>query len=394
MIYGFRGSDIERFFKDIFARKPHVFELGQNYRSTKTIVNAAQTLIQKNVRPDEKHLFTDNSVGEKIIHVNARSQAAEAMFIASQIKKLVEAGEMKYSDAAILYRNSYLSRNIEDAFVKEHVPYRIVGGLSFYKRKEIRDLLSYIDFLNNPENLSSLERIINTPKSGLGEKSVAKVLSLSLRKYKTYAIINLKTAIDCLTEIATENSRLTKKLMPFINRITAIHEWMETEEVTPAKLLQKILTTFDYLNYLKSFDEETFEDRAKNVQEFLNVAATYLDVREFLEDFFMNTEEETDGEEEIGDVVNMMTMHASKGLEFRLVFILDADENIVPSWRCQSEKDVQEERRLFYVAMTRAKENLVICSSSMTMQSGRPRYMAPSSFINQIDEKFVVSVNI
>lgn len=392
MIYGFRGADINRFYQEAFSKKPRIFTMGQNYRSTRTVVDAAQSLIKYNHRPDEKSLFTDNEEGEKILYVNARSQAAEANYIAMQISNLVKSGVMKYSDAAILYRNSYLSRNIEDAFIKEHIPYQIVGGISFYKRMEIRDLLSFVDFINNPENISSLERIINIPKSGMGEKAVEKLASLALQAYQNYAIIDLKTALNCLRDIAETDSRLEKKISPFLRRMSSIHDWMLNSQVTPTTLLNKILVTFDYMRYLKNYDDESYDERAKNIGELINIAGTYLNLDEFLEDLF--TGDGNKDKEEESDKVNMMTMHASKGLEFRIVYIIDADDSIIPSWRCSNEKDIEEERRLFYVAMTRAKENLVICSSSSMLQGGRPKYMRVSPFVNQIGKRFVVSTNV
>ena len=392
-IYAFRGADMENFYKVAMEKKPKTFVLGQNYRSTKTVVNSAQTLIRYNIRPDQKSLFTDNDEGEKILHVKARTQAAEATFIANQIHQLVEGGQMKYKDAAILYRASFLSRNMEDALIKAHVPYRLVGGVSFYKRKEVKDIVAMVDFMANPENLHNLERILAMEK-GVGEKTVEKIIEETSQIYSSYAIINLPNAIEALDEAVSKNNRIMNKINGFITRLRNVQAWKETNEETPAELITKLITEFDYLNYLKKYDEETYEERAKNVTELINMAKTYTDTREFLEDVVTSAPEQEGDEAEQVDAVTLMTMHASKGLEYRIVYIIDANSGIVPFWKCASEKEVQEERRLFYVAMTRAKENLVIASTDIVIQSGRPRISKPSPFISQIDNKFIEAISI
>lgn len=389
-IYAFRGSNVDRLNHEIDKYQHNTFIMGQNYRSTKTVVDAAQSLIKYNPRLDKK-VFTDNENGEKILHVTAHTQAQQAKYVANTITALVKSGQMKYGEAAVLFRTNFLSRAVEDAFVKAHIPYHLVSGVSFYKRKEVKDILSFVDFIYNPEHLSSLERIINIPKKGLGEKSMATITAGLLQKYRSYAIINLATAIDCLDEIAMENPRISKKLDVFNGKLANIKNWMsDNDEVTPKDLVDKIITTFDYMNYLESFYKETAEDRKKNVYELINAAASYIDPMEFVEDLMsIDLDESEEAEDDAEDKVHLMSMHASKGLEFRLVFIIDANEGTIPSWRCESEKDIQEERRLFYVAMTRAKENLVICSTNTVVLQGRPRYTHPSSFISQIDPSFI-----
>ena len=390
-IYAFRGADMENFYNVAMSKKPKTFILGQNYRSTKTVVDSAQTLIKYNVRPDQKTLFTDNEQGEKILYVKARTQTAEANYIAHQINSLVQNGQMKYSDAAILYRTSFLSRNMEDAFVKNHIPYQITGGISFYKRKEIKDVVSMVDFVLNPENLHNLERILAF-MNGVGEKTIEKIISHTSQCYSSYAIINLQNAIDALNDASGSIPRMKKKIEVFTNRLRNIKAWKDGNEDSPKDLITKLITEFDYINYLKKYDEDSFDERAKNVSELVNMAQTYTDTQEFLEDVISsNTDQESESQK---DAVTLMTMHASKGLEFRIVYIIDANAGIVPSWRCSSQKEVQEERRLFYVAMTRAKENLVIASTDTVIRCGRPTRSTPSPFISQIDENFIEQVNV
>ena len=386
-IYGFRGADIDKLFGTVNKVKHKNFFLEQNYRSTQTIVNAAQSLIRYNHRPDEKNIFSENPVGEKIIYAEKLTPEAQAQFVASTINKLVKSDALKYGDIAILYRTSFLSRNIEDAFLKLKVPYTMVGGVSFYRRKEVRDVLSFLDFLHNPANMSSLKRVFEAHQSGLGDKSIELITDLMLRNLKSYAIIDLNTAIKCFREILEQVSRKAK-LAVFIGKLEAISQWLDENEARPVDVIEKVLTTFDYLNHLKKSekDETVYQERIKNIIELKNIAGTYMEMGEFLEDLLTNTAEDN---KESDDKVTLMTMHASKGLEFRMVFIIGANEGIIPSWRCQGVKDVEEERRLFYVAMTRAEEYLVICSTQTMMQNGRARAVAPSPFIKQIDSQYM-----
>ena len=390
-IYSFRGADVEFFFNTI-NKIPHKnFVLGQNYRSTPEIVEAAQSLIQYNNRPDAKTIFSKNEHGEKIVVMDNRNSVCEADRIARMIRNLVRSGQMKYRDAAVLYRNSFISRNIEDSFCRNHVPYQIVGGMSFYKRKEIKDLLSFLTFIENPSNLSALSSIINIPKNGIGEKTVEKIIDFTCQEYASYATITLSRAIDILDSMQANDKMKTiaKKVQPFIKRCKKVQSFMETND-NVADVIGKVLSEFDYGNYLRSIDEDTCDERMMNVIELENMARGYASIQEFLEDVLtVNPEDESEDDSE-KDAVQCMTMHASKGLEFRIVFIVSANAKIIPSWRCQSEKDIQEERRLFYVAMTRAKENLVISSTNSTLVKGRNVPAHPSSFIAQIDPKYII----
>ena len=391
MIYGFRGADVDFFF-DTINKIPHKnFVLGQNYRSTPEIVNAAQSLIQYNNRPDAKSIFSNNQSGEKIVILNNRNSVCEADKIAKTIRSLVRGNQMKYRDAAVLYRNSFISRNIEDSFCRNHIPYQIVGGMSFYKRKEIKDLLYFLTFIENPENLSALSNIINIPKNGIGEKTVEKIIDFACKEYASYATITLSRAIDILESMEKNDKMKTiaKKVKPFIGRCRRMQSFLELND-NVADVIEKILAEFDYGNYLRSFDEETCDERMMNVIELENMAQGYASIQDFLEDVLtVNPDDESDDDSE-KDAVQCMTMHASKGLEFRIVFIVSANAGIIPSWRCQTEKDIQEERRLFYVAMTRAKENLVISSTNSTLVKGRTMPAHPSSFIAQIDPEYTV----
>lgn len=390
-IYGFRGANIDAFFGTV-NKVPHkTYVLGQNYRSTPQIVNAAQSLIEYNNRPDAKKVYSKNKSGENVLLVSAYNQAAEADWIATTIKKLVDSKQMEYKDAAILFRTSFLSRNMEDAFVKKHIPYTLVSGVSFYKRCEVKDLLSFLDFFTNPRNTTALERIINIPKSGIGAATFAKVQENYLHLIGAYATMGLRESFIAMKEIMSREKSLSKKIANFTSKLGSIAEYEEENNPNPQQLLQRILLEFDYINYLRDTDPETASEREANVGELLNIAATYDSVEEMLEDLLTNNAKE---DEQDDDKVRLMTMHASKGLEFKLVFLIDVNQKIIPSWRCESTKDIEEERRLFYVAMTRAKENLVICSTDTVLQRGRPVPSGASSFVDQISSDYIHRLRI
>lgn len=391
-IYSFRGANFEHFYKVVNKFEHKNYRLERNYRSTPEIVDAAQSLIKYNVRPDEKTVFSKNEHGEKIAVMACRSQANEADRVAETIMKLIKSGQMKFGDAAVLYRNTFISRAFEDSFRRFHIPYELVGGISFYKRMEVQDILAYLTFFENPLNTDALERIINIPKSRIGKKSFEKIKEAFLNEAGKYAILDAREAVKIIKNIAKMDSlkRISTKILAFVQRASHLAEYVQTAQ-DAASIVDKVVKDFGYYDYLRDYDEDTCNERIMNVQELQRMAEGYGTVQEFLEDI-MTINPNVDGDEEDGekkDKVRLMTMHASKGLEFPLVFIVSANEGIVPSWRCESIKDVQEERRLFYVAMTRAKENLVISYTNTVLQKGRVVHSKPSQFIDQISPDFV-----
>ena len=388
VIYGFRGANVERFFQTVNSKPHKNFVLGQNYRSTPEIVEAAQSLIRYNKRPDEKTIFSKNPHGEKIMVMESRSQIHEADRIAGIISKVVSAGQAKYGDFAILERNGYISRNFEDSFRRHRIPYKLVGGVSFYNRMEVKDILSFLEFFENPSNSSALDRIINIPKAGIGKKTTDKINELYIQEVNKYAIMNAEKAVELIETISKDDSlkRASKKIVAFASRCKKAIAYINTHTKV-SEVIGSVVTIFNYGDYLREYDEETCSERLMNVQELQNMAQGYDSIQELLEDISTanpDSEGEDEGQEE--DVVQIMTMHASKGLEFPVVFIVSANDGIVPSWRSKTEQDFQEERRLFYVAMTRAKENLVISYTDTVLQKGRPTPSHPSQFIGQIDE--------
>lgn len=393
-IYGFRGANFEGMFGKINKYKHNNFVLGQNYRSTQNIVNGSQSLIKYNKRLDEKTIFSKNEIGDKIYCVSARSAVDEAKRICNIVSNSVEKKEHEYKDFAVLYRNQYLSWNIERALLEHNIPYRIVNGTPFCERIEIKDMIGFVNFILNPRNLLALSRIIDIPKNKIGTKTLDKILKSTSQKYESYAIITLKDAIEVLSEVAEEHTGLKKKMTPFINRMKDVREYIENKELSAYDLLHYIIIEFDYEKYLRDTYKDDAEARIENVHQLYNIAHEIPDVSEFVESLVLaNDNESSDDESKENDDddnrVTLMTMHGSKGLEFPVVFIVDADEDIIPSSHCKTQEAIEEERRLFYVAMTRAKENLIIFSSQQMIRFGKTQYMNPSRFIEEIDPKYV-----
>lgn len=401
-IYSFRGANVEHFIKTMNSYEHKNFMLGQNYRSTKNIVNGAESLVRYNNNTENRKVFTENKDGEKILHITARTPVQEANKICQIIKNGVDSGEMSYKDAAILYRVSYLSRNLENAFLRYNIPYEVIGGLSFYDRKEIKDIISYLDFFTNPENLFSFQRIVKL-QPGVGDKTIETITDYTGKKMASYATITLGDMLGILSDPESadkKEKRALDKIHGFVEKCNEIMNYLDKNSpVEPAKLIKKIIVVFNYDNYLANFDEETYDERKKNITELINFAETYDDVSEFLADALTANEgEEDSNDDKDADKVKLMTIHASKGLEFPIVFVVDVNDGVIPSWRCNEAENpalaVQEERRLFYVAMTRAKENLIIFNTDMMMRSGSMRDVYPSKFISQINKDYIENVHI
>lgn len=399
-IYSFRGADVEHFLETMNSHEHKTFMLGQNYRSTKNIVNGAESLVRYNNNTENRKVFTDNSEGEKILHITTKTPTQEANKICQIIKNGVESGEMHYKDAAILYRTSYLSRNIENSLLRHNIPYEIIGGLSFYNRKEIKDLVSFLDFFMNPQNLFSFRRIVAL-QQGIGEKTIDTIVDFAGKKMASYAIITLGDTIGILNDLRSadpKEKRALKKIQNFIDKCIEIYGYINKSDlVTPAKLIKKIMVVFGYTGYLRGYDADTYDERMRNITELINFAETYDDVSEFLADALTANEEDKE-EDKDEDKVKLMTIHASKGLEFPIVFIIDANDGVIPSWRCKEAEDpvlaVQEERRLFYVAMTRAKENLIIFNTDFSMRCGSMQDAYPSKFISQISKDYMEEIHL
>ncbi|WP_296141278.1 ATP-dependent helicase [uncultured Anaerococcus sp.] len=380
-IYSFRGADISNilnFEKDFKDAK--VIKLEQNYRSTSNILNTANSLIVNNIERKDKNLWTANETGDEVIYKNNSVESEESKFVVDEIKKLVNQG-YSYRDIAILYRTNAQSRPFEEVLMKNLIDYKVIGGLKFYDRKEIKDLVSYLKVIVNPKDDVALKRIINEPKRGIGDKSVEQMNKI--------ASDNNISILELITDSGYEqllSDRLKKLAYKFYNPLREIFE--NALKYTITDLINEVLDKSGYLKVLES--SYSVEDRARidNINEFISAASEYEEnnpddtIYDYLENLSLISELEKT--EDKDDSVTLMTMHAAKGLEFPIVFVVGMDEGLFPGKRSIDEGNVEEERRLFYVAITRAREKLYLTSSEVRRAYGKPVYYKTSRFIDEI----------
>lgn len=384
-IYGWRGADINNildFEKDFNNAK--VIKLEQNYRSSKTILDAANFVIKNNFGRKEKSLWTENEQGSLINYEKCNSDKEEAMFIANEISKKVKEG-YSYKDFAILYRTNSLSRVLEEQMVFLSIPYKLYGGVNFYGRKEIKDIISYLKVLENPSDDISLKRIINVPKRGIGDASVLKA-----SEYAQENNISLFEALSKAEEIP-DLGRKTKSVIDFYNMMNSFIQ--KSQSLNIADLIDYILEKTGYIEELNKESTDEALGRISNLEEFVSKAVEYEESEEkedtsltkFLEEVSLVADIDSMEDEE--DVVTLMTLHSSKGLEFPTVFIAGFEEGIFPTYRAltsQNPSDIEEERRLLYVGITRAKKELYITNAKSRLQHGRYISNAPSSFFKEL----------
>jgi len=384
-IYKFRGAnirnilDFEREFKDAVTIK-----LEQNYRSTKNILNSANSVIANNKGRKGKDLWTDNTDGSPITCHTVSSDYAEGEYIAKNISKLVKSG-YKYSDCAILYRTNVQSRILEEMLMRSGIPYRILAGLRFYDRKEIKDIMAYLKVLYNPHDDVSLRRIINEPKRGIGDTTVEKARALAeASETSLFAVFSVVKDIP-------ELSRAAAKIEIFMNIMRNI--MMSACDLTLSQLVMRVLEDTGYLTMLKKEDTPEAKNRLDNLNEFMTVVAEHeenvenADLGTFIESVSLISDIDSYDEEQ--DAVALMTIHSAKGLEFPNVFLAGMEEGIFPSARSiDSEEDMEEERRLCYVAITRAKNNLYIINANSRNMYGKTTYCVPSRFIDEIPPSY------
>ncbi len=383
-IYKFRGAnirnilDFEKEFKDT-----KIIKLEQNYRSSKCILNAANAVIHNNKERKEKALWTNNDEGEKITIFTGDNEHVEARFVAEKINEAVAKGA-RYSDFAVLYRTNAQSRVIEDSFIRNVVPYRVLSGLRFYDRKEIKDIIAYLRVILNPADDISLIRIINEPKRGIGKTTMEKASFLANHHNKS--IYEIISEPDKYAEIIRSSS----KFYAFCDMINELRRIKNSLSVV--KLIEKLLIDTGYTTALELENTVESETRLENIKEFISLAADFEKTEEdksfeaFIENITLVSSIDFYNEEE--DYVVMMTIHSAKGLEFKNVFLVGVEEGIFPSLKGTSEQqdreDLEEERRLCYVAITRAKEKLYISNAMQRTIYGKSTYQNPSRFINEI----------
>jgi DNA helicase-2/ATP-dependent DNA helicase PcrA len=383
-IYGWRGANIRNildFEKDFDDCR--VIKLEQNYRSTGNILDAANHVIKNNTGRKQKKLWTENSTGEKIhVHV-ANDEREEAWYIANVIKNEIRSNARNYGDFAILYRINAQSRVFEDAFMKNVVPYKIIGGHRFYDRKEIKDVIAYLRVIQNPHDDISLKRIINVPKRGIGKVTVDKAEQLAIQNgVSIYSIIFQANSFPELSRAAAKLKTFTDTLARFRTMIsyTDLVEW-----------IRMVIEESGIIHELEQEDSVEAKTRIENIKEFQSVAVEYVESSEeetpTLEDFLAHISlvADVDSLEEEPERVVLLTMHSAKGLEFPVVFLAGLEEGLFPNNRCiGEEEEMEEERRLCYVAITRAREQLYFTHARARMLFGNTTYQMPSRFIDEI----------
>lgn len=390
-IYAWRGADIknildfEKDYDDVT-----VVKLEQNYRSTSNIINAAKQVIKNNGYRKDKSIWTDSSSGEKIKTAELEDDNEEAYYIASQIKYLKKEKNLKYSDFAVLYRANSLSRKYEEAFIKASIPYRIFGGLKFYDRMEIKDLLAYLKLIDNIGDDVSLKRIINVPKRSIGAKTVEK-----LEQYARENELSLFESLTHVKEIIGAG-KAQNAIIGFSTMINTLRGFADILSV--GELFEKVIELTNYTKEYESNDSPENKARMDNIGELKSLIAEYEktaqepSLRAFLQEASLSTDMDTDDGE--SDYVTLMTIHSAKGLEFDTVFIAAAEEGIFPSSKSTMDAiKIEEERRLFYVAITRAKRELFITRASRRMFYGKYSYNSASRFLPEIDGEFVQQVD-
>lgn len=391
-IYGWRGANMENimnFESDYKNDGVRTVKLEQNYRSTGHILSAANSVIKNNQNRKSKNLWTDRGEGEKVTYYKAQSGDDEAHYIISKIQEEVKDQKRSYKDFAVLYRTNAQSRTVEEAFVKSNVPYQIVGGHKFYDRKEIKDVMSYLKLVSNPADTMSLNRIINTPKRGIGAATVDKLLA--------FANENNLNALQAMDQVgmSTISNRAAQKLSDFAAKLHDAINFAKDHSVTG--LTEKILDDFDYTSALKAEHNIDADTRLENLDEFLSVTKRFDDHYEAedddsdqLSDFLAEVSllSDQDDLDDDDNQVALMTLHAAKGLEFPVVFLIGMEDGLFPLSRSMmDESQLEEERRLAYVGITRAKQELYLTNAYSRMMYGRIQNNPPSRFLAEIDAK-------
>jgi DNA helicase-2/ATP-dependent DNA helicase PcrA len=393
-IYSFRGANIDNILQFVNNyRSAQVFKLEQNYRSTQTIVNAANSLIDKNAAQIPKKVYSEKEKGQKIKVLQVYSDFEEGVVVANHIRDLSELDDYRYQNIAVLYRTNAQSRVLEDQMRKAYIPYRIYGGLSFYQRKEVKDVIAYCRLVINHADEEALKRIINVPARGIGDTTVAKLFEC--------AAIHQVTAWEVMGDVLKYNlpvnAGTAAKLRSFRDMM---HVFAEQRDVLNAwQLADQIVRTTGIIS-------DTFTDmspesmsRRENVQELLNAFREFCEnkqtqdepamLTDFLAEVSLLTDQDTD-KDSGDDKVTLMTVHAAKGLEFKVVFVVGMEEELFPSaFAMQSPRELEEERRLFYVAITRAEERCYISYAKSRFRNGQVNMATPSRFIRDIDPAYL-----
>ena len=399
-IYSFRGANIDNIlnFKSNFP-ETKVFKLEQNYRSTQNIVNAANSLIKQNTEQIEKDVFSENEVGDKLEILSTFSDFEEGLVVSNKISRMRLERHHSYSDFAILYRTNAQSRIFEDALRKKNIPYRIYGGKSFYQRKEIKDVISYFRLIINPSDEEAFRRIINYPTRGIGNVTVGKITSTAeLHGVSLWEV--LSSPIEYNLDI---NSGTRNKLGIFHSLITGFIE--QKDAISAYEIAQEVIKKSGISH--EAYSDLTPEglSRSQNIQELINAMEEFVSTRQeqgdedilladFLSEVSLLTDQDTENDEE-AEKVTLMTVHSAKGLEFNNVFVVGMEEDLFPSSMAKSEaRGLEEERRLFYVALTRARKTCIVTYAKSRFKNGQTNSAKMSRFLMEIDPAFITEESI
>lgn len=395
-IYSFRGANINNIlmFSNVF-QNARTFKLEQNYRSTQTIVAGANSLIHHNVAQIDKNVFSKGDKGDKIYYVPFYTDRNEGEYIAQSCNEVHRVEQCQWSDITVLYRNNALSRCIEEAMLQYKIPYRIHGGISFFQRADVKNMLAYLKLIANPNDDQAYKRIANWPKRGIGNKTIERISEIACKYH--VPMLYVATEPDYFGLVTTNKTKETLK--EFGQTINSVE--MFAAEHNALEVFDKVMDSFHLDEYIINLDEDSKTDMI--VSELISSIESFVEVREeenrleeagvvnYLQDVALLAEEV---EEEKKDAVNLMTIHASKGLEYNTIYIVGCEEGIFPSKKSsQSPQELEEERRLMYVAITRAEKHCFITNAKRRWLYGEEQKNEPSRFISDIDDEFIEEVD-
>ncbi|MFE6622211.1 DNA helicase PcrA [Streptomyces sp. NPDC057740] len=396
-IYAFRGATIRNIlqFEEDYPDATTIL-LEQNYRSSQTILSAANAVIERNESRRPKNLWTNAGAGARITGYVADTEHDEAQFVADEIDRLTDAGDAKAGDVAVFYRTNAQSRVFEEVFIRVGLPYKVVGGVRFYERKEVRDVLAYLRVLANPEDSVPLRRILNVPKRGIGDRAEAMIDALSQREKISFP--QALRRVDEAYGMAARSTNAVKRFNTLMEELRTIVE----SGAGPATILEAVLERTGYLAELQASTDPQDETRIENLQELAAVALEFEQesgegetsggLAEFLERVALvaDSDQIPDEDEDGSGVITLMTLHTAKGLEFPVVFLTGMEDGVFPHMRALGQaKELEEERRLAYVGITRARERLYLTRSAMRSAWGQPSYNPPSRFLEEIPAQHV-----
>ena len=401
-IYSFRGANI---FNILNFKKDYpdavTVSLEQNYRSTQNIVNAANVVIAKNVQQFKKNVFSENEEGEKIKVYRSLSDADEANFVASNIWEMHNSQQKKFTDFAILYRTNSQTRAFEDSLRRKNIPYRVYGGLSFYQRKEVKDLVAYLRLLVNENDAEALMRVINYPTRGIGETTQNKLIVFA--DSQNISVSQVLGNLGFYAPNLNLNNGIITKLADFWGMIKAFQVMLKSENAY--NVAMEVAKRSGLIKFLK--DDQTPEaiSRVENIQDLMNSMQGFIEEQQqlddgdaslsnFLENIALSADTQTDKNDDDTDKVSLMTIHLSKGLEFPVVHLVGLEENLFPSFMSSSTREeVEEERRLFYVALTRAEKQAFFSYAISRFQWGKITDAEPSRFLSEVDSQYLEFIN-